>query len=195
MNKPNICKLEDIKDVLIQSFNRNKIIPLFGSGLTCGCNASNGTVPLGTEMPEAIKELLLKSEQLSPEEKERIKLENNLQQLSTYFEDTNIISASIRKQYYKDHFSNVKLDSLRKKLFQINWSYVYSLNIDDAIETETKYDFPITCNKPVEDEVFGNGRCVIKLHGSITEYLKYKDECIIFHQTNMPEAFKKMIRY
>ena len=29
MNKPNICKLEDIKDVLIQSFDRNKIIPLF----------------------------------------------------------------------------------------------------------------------------------------------------------------------
>ncbi len=32
MNKPNICKLEDIKDVLNQSFDRNKIIPLFGSG-------------------------------------------------------------------------------------------------------------------------------------------------------------------
>lgn len=191
MNKPNICKLEDIKDVLIQSFNRNKIIPLFGSGLTGGCNASNGTVPLGTEMPEAIKELLLKSEQLSPEEKERIKLENNLQQLSTYFEDTNIISASIRKQYYKDHFSNVKLDSLRKKLFQINWSYVYSLNIDDAIETETKYDFPITCNKPVEDEVFGNGRCVIKLHGSITEYLKYKDECIIFSSNQYARSLQE----
>lgn len=191
MNKPNICKLEDIKDILIQSFNRNKIIPLFGSGLTCGCNAFNGTVPLGTEMPEAIKELLLKSEQLSPEDKERIKLENNLQQLSTYFEDTNIISLSIRKQYYKDHFSNVKLDSLRKKLFQINWSYVYSLNIDDAIETETKYDFPITCNKPIEDEVFGNGRCVIKLHGSITEYLKYKDECIIFSSNQYARSLQE----
>lgn len=180
MSRPNICTLEDIKDVLIQSFNRNKIIPLVGSGITCGCKASNGTVPLGQEMPKAIKTLLLASDKLSPEEKEKIKLEENLQQLSTYFEDTNIIPSSTCKQYYKDHFSNVKLDSLRKKIFQINWSYVYSLNIDDAIETETKFDFPIICNKPVEDEVFGNGRCVIKLHGSITEYLKYKDECIIF---------------
>lgn len=191
MSKPNICTLEDIKDVLIQSFNRNKIIPLVGSGITCGCKAFNGTVPLGSEMPNAIKELLLKSDNLTSEEKDKIRMENNLQQLCTYFEDTNIISSSIRKQYYKEHFSDVRLDSLRKKLFQINWNYVYSLNIDDAIETETKYDFPIICNKPVEDEIFGNGRCVIKLHGSITEYLKYKDECIIFSSNQYAKSLQE----
>lgn len=180
MNKPNICTLEDIKDILKQSFIRKKIIPLVGSGITCGCKAYKGNVPLGSEMPNSIKKILLDSEVLSSNEKENIKKENNLQKLSTYFEDTNIISTSIRKQYYRDHFSNVQMSSLTKKLFQIDWGYVYSLNIDDAIETETKYDVPISCNKPVEDEIFGNGRCVIKLHGSITEYLKYQDECIIF---------------
>lgn len=191
MSKLNICTLEDIKDVLIQSFNRNKIIPLVGSGITCGCKAFNGTVPMGSEMPKAIKELLLESDNLTSEEKEKIKQENNLQQLCTYFEDTNIISSSIRKKYYKDHFSNVRLDSLRKKLFQINWNYIYSLNIDDAIETETKYDFPIICNKTVEDEIFDNGRCVIKLHGSITEYLKYKDECIIFSSNQYAKSLQE----
>ena len=191
MNKPNICTLEEIKDVLIQSFTRNKIIPLVGSGITCGCKSFNGTVPLGSEMPDAIKEHLLISENLTLEEKETIKKENNLQKLSTYFEDTNIVSSSIRKQYYKNHFSNVKLDSTRKKLFEIDWNYVYSLNIDDAIEIETKYDFPIICNKPVEDEVFGNGRCVIKLHGSITEYLKYKDECIIFSSNQYARSLQE----
>lgn len=180
MIEPSICDYEVVKDFILQSFSQKRISLLVGSGITCGDNAYKGKVPMGEQMPCELKEIIKNSSVLSDEDKIQIEKENSLQKLSVYFENEKIVSSSIRKLYYRDHFTNVKMDATRKKIFDIDWDYVYSLNIDDGIEKNTIFDFPISCNKPVEDEIFGYKKCVIKLHGDITEYLKYKNECIIF---------------
>lgn len=180
MVEPRIINYKDIENFLLNSFVQKQVSLLVGSGITCGDNAYNGKVPMGEEMPNELKRIIKQNQQLSDSDLNKIETENNLQRLSGYFENDKIVSPLVRKEYFRDHFTNVIMDENRKQLFKIDWDYVYSLNIDDGIERNTQFDFPITCNNPIEDEIFGYRKCVIKLHGDINEYLKYKNECIIF---------------
>ena len=49
-----ILKPEDIKSNLVAFFKNKSVVPIVGSGFTCGLNAFKGTVPNGCEYKKYI---------------------------------------------------------------------------------------------------------------------------------------------
>lgn len=104
------------------------------------------------------------------------------------------VEASKQQKYNKDHFTNVKLDSYKTKIFDVDWPYVYTLNIDDAIEKNSEYNCVIYSNRIFRNEIFADNKCVIKLHGDIGDMLKYVDSgCQIFTTKQYIDSLKKNI--
>lgn len=44
-----------------------------------------------------------------------------------------MVQAEKQQSYLLNKFTNVKLENV-KRIFKIDWPYIYTLNIDDAIE-------------------------------------------------------------
>ena len=62
----------------------------------------------------------------------------------------------------------------RKQFLDIDWPYIYSLNIDDAIENSSVYSKVILPNREFRSELLNEEKCVIKLHGDVNELVTYK---------------------
>lgn len=80
-------------------------------------------------------------------------------------------------EFFKKHFFRVSLDehSDKYKFFNLNWRNVYTLNIDDTIEQNTKFKnviCPDMRTKYIENEY----RQVVKLHGDIRQSILDRDE-------------------
>ena len=84
------------------------------------------------------------------------------------------VKLSVRKKFLIDNFTNVQLEDIKKRFLSLPWPYIYTLNIDDAIENNASYHV-VYSNRSVDDSVFENCRCVIKLHGDVTEIVSYTD--------------------
>lgn len=68
----------------------------------------------------------------------------------------------------------------RKSFFSIEWPYIYSLNIDDAVEGNCQYTGKILPFRNVNEDFYDREKCIIKLHGDIEELLKYNDAYKVF---------------
>lgn len=174
-----ILHYEDIKQDLITFFKRKNLIPIVGSGISCGVRTRDGVVPSGKEyMQHMLKEL---ESSANDEEKGELHKEN-FSTICDYYEDSSIINEDKRFTYLKNNFYGADFDKndIRKNFFDINWPYIYSLNIDDAIERSSKYKTIILPKREFREEIFEERKCLIKLHGDIEEIVKYKDGSKIF---------------
>ena len=171
----------DIRESLISFFKNKSLIPIVGAGFTCGSEAYAGKVPNGTEYKKHMIEELLKNVDFTDEEKSQLN-KDNFSTLCDYYEDDEIVSPNIRYEYLKDNFykANMSDDDVRLLFFDIEWPYIYSLNIDDAIENTSKYKRIILPNREFKEEIFIEDKCVIKLHGDIGEIVTYKKGGKIF---------------
>ena len=76
----------------------------------------------------------------------------------------------------------------------IPWPYVYTLNIDDAIERNSDFRYVVYSNRLVRKSIFDECKCVIKLHGDITEMLSYEDSVSeIFDQSQYVASLHKNV--
>lgn len=71
-------------------------------------------------------------------------------------------------------------EDIRSLFFNIDWPYIYTLNIDDAIENSSSFKKIILPYLEFNDEIFSDEKCVIKLHGDIGNIVTYKDSGKIF---------------
>lgn len=175
-----IGQIEEFKKDLLYCFKNKSLVPVVGSGLSCGAESSKGKVPSGNEYKEMMIETVMES--LSADEDEAKTIKNMpFSKICDLYEDGTTINNTIRIKYLKDNFFNVILDDNRKKFFQIGWPYIYTLNIDDAIENNSNYNFVIISNREVYDEIYSKHSCVIKLHGDIKDIITYGDSnCRVF---------------
>lgn len=65
-----ILKPEDIKSNLVAFFKNKSVVPIVGSGFTCGLNAFKGTVPNGCEYKKYMETKLVEQD-FSEEEKRK----------------------------------------------------------------------------------------------------------------------------
>lgn len=176
-----LLKYEDIKQDLIVFFKRKSLIPIVGTGISCGSQAFNGNIPSGRDYMQHMLEELEANISFSGEDREELR-KASFSTLCDYYEDDNHVAPDRRLLYMKNNLSNTYLneDDVRRCFFEIDWPYIYSLNIDDAIEHSSDYKTIILPKREFRDEVFAEKKCLVKLHGDITEIITYKDGSKIF---------------
>jgi len=178
--KMNILEPKEIRDNLVTFFKTKTLIPIVGAGFSCGSVSYNGTVPTGSEYKQQMINALAENTEFTPEEKNNFK-NKSFSTLCDYYEDNANVLPSIRFDYLKSNFYKVSMhDDIRTLFFNIDWPYIYSLNIDDAIENSSQYKRIILPNKEFNDEIFNDEKCLIKLHGDIGEIVTYKKGGRIF---------------
>lgn len=167
-----VVEFSQIKKELVNNMRRKMLIPVIGSGFTRGCIANKGKVPSGKDYRDYMVGEIIQNLVLTQIETDRLKSESFSQVSEIYHE---VISPSEQKAYLKSCFINVKIEEYKKKMLQIGWPYVYTLNIDDGIENNSCYNYVICSNRNEEVGIFDDFKCVIKLHGDVAEMLAYKD--------------------
>lgn len=180
-------KQAELWEFFTTAFSRRNLIPIIGSGFTRGEKSRIGQVPNGREFQDImIKQICKYFSEISEEDfkKEGYK----------FSEVANEFFKRVPKEAYKrllrNHFTDVDLEKIKKKFLKINWPYIYTLNIDDAIENNSKFK-PVRPYKKLSDFV-NDLNCVFKMHGDVIEELTY-DELpnIIFSQEQYIKSLER----
>ena len=165
------------------------IIPVLGSGFTRNCRSKGGVVPSGDDYKKYMIEAIDKQKKLSVEEISVLSKESFSSVSDIY---RKLVPVSDQQNYLRNHFKDVSIEDYKINFLSIDWQYIYTLNIDDAIERNSRYSTVIYSNRKVRSDVFSESNCVIKLHGDINDILSYEDSnCEIFDQSQYVVSIKK----
>ncbi|WP_321413245.1 SIR2 family protein [uncultured Desulfobacter sp.] len=166
-----IIKFEEQKDInefFEVALSRRNLIPIIGSGFTKGEQSQYGKVPDGKLLQEImIQKICEKSSDIKEQDFE----EQGYKFSDVADEFFKKVSPKDYKAILRKLFLNVTLDSTKKQFLKINWPYLYTLNIDDAIENHSKFE-PVLPYKKLSDQL-NDLNCVFKMHGDVKEELKY----------------------
>ena len=181
---------EQVRQSIIELFSRQALIPIVGSGISCGSPASRGTVPSGKSMKSHMLSRLIKHKDFSEDEKREFE-SYSFQKLATLYFSESVIPPEESSRYLENNFFKATIEDYREKFFRINWPYIYSLNVDDAIENSTPYTSVILPCRNVREDVFNKYKCLIKLHGDIREIIKYHDAHKVFAEKEYAISLKE----
>ncbi|MFR8712511.1 MAG: hypothetical protein ACLVEN_09840 [Anaerotignum lactatifermentans] len=169
---------EQVKFEIQQQLKRTALIPVLGSGFTRGCTSQGGKVPSGDDYKDYMIDQIIKKRGYDDSKKSNYE-NKQFSEISTIYHA--IIPKQQQRIYLRNNFTKVELSSDKKNFLDIDWPYVYTLNIDDAIEKNSRYTTVVYSNRELWDEIFVNEKCTIKLHGHIDDILVYEDsKCEIF---------------
>lgn len=174
-----ICvSYSEVKGEIQQQLGRTTIIPVLGSGFTRGCTSRKGSVPSGDDYKNYMINQIMQERGYDDSKRPDYEKES-FQDISLLYHK--IISREEQRRYLRNNFTEVELSSDKKEFLKINWPYVYTLNIDDAIEKNSRYNTVVYSNRKIWDDIFTTSKCTIKLHGHIEDILLYEDsKCEIF---------------
>lgn len=150
---------------LADSLKNNRLLALFGTGLTAGESTSFGKkIMLGTELQSFMIEHILKNSN----EYSKSDFDNPLSFYDIadiFFEVMENCKIDV-KPIFKEYFTNVIIDKTSTKYAFINlpWKTIYTLNVDDAIENHTAYTNVISPDMEINEHV-KDYKSLIKLHG------------------------------
>lgn len=177
---------KEIKESISQLINERKLFPVFGSGFTTGCKAKNGKVPTGKEMQKYMAEFLSKVYNKKIEHYEN----RNFSDLCTLYSKK--CSTEEKFKYFSENFTKVIIEDKKKEFLSLFSQYVYTLNIDDAIEHNCDQFNVLLPNMEIFDKYIEQFTTVFKLHGDVHFYLKnIENESIIFNKREYIESIKK----
>lgn len=155
------------------AFDKN-LVPIIGSGFSKGSKAHGGSVPDTAKAIQILTRILTKnvsgvtSEMLSS---------FDFDQITTLFFSAlkrTEISADIKDVFFRDYFTEVTLGEVQHKWIDlIDWEYLYTLNVDDAIERTGIYSKIL----PYKKFKRGNktSKLLYKLHGDANYEILYAD--------------------
>lgn len=178
--------IKELKAEFISFFRNETLMTLVGSGFSAGSiTRRNATVFSGEEY----KQFMLKALQ---KEKNPEYLSKSFSQICDIYEYGDTINPDFRRNCLINHFTDVQLKQNKRNFLNIGWKYIYTLNFDDGIEKNSEYKNVILANRNIDEKRLNESKCVIKLHGDITDYLNYKDHsCRIFTTVEYKESLIK----
>lgn len=181
---------DEVSNEIIQMMRRKTIIPVIGSGVTRDCIARSGKVPSGEDY---YNYMIAQIVDQNPDEMKVKELNNeSFSSISSIYHK--MVQAEKQQSYLLNKFTNVKLENVKKNFLKIDWPYIYTLNIDDAIENNSEFKTVLYANRDIRNSIFEQEKCVIKLHGDIKDILKYEDSnCEIFDQKQYVVSIKKNV--
>lgn len=173
-------KYSEISSEIQQHLKKRMLIPILGSGFTRKCKSYAGEVPSGEDYKEYMISKILEKRNYDVTQKEKYE-KKQFSEISTIYHKA--ISKEEQRKYLRDNFTKVELNEEKKKFLEIKWPYVYTLNIDDAIERNSGYENVVYPYRKIYDDIFDQEKCTIKLHGHVNDILSYEDsKCEIFDQ-------------
>ena len=181
---------DEVSNEIIQMMRRKTIIHVIGSGFTRDCIARSGKVPSGEDY---YNYMIAQIVDQNPDEMKVKELNNeSFSSISSIYHK--MVQAEKQQSYLLNKFTNVKLENVKKNFLKIDWPYIYTLNIDDAIENNSEFKTVLYANRDIRNSIFEQEKCVIKLHGDIKDILKYEDSnCEIFDQKQYVVSIKKNV--
>lgn len=182
----NYTTLNEIRDELIKQLKNQSLYPVIGAGFTTNCAAKNGKTPSGDEMKtEMIRQIHMQGHDITT------LVSMDLKQISKYYKT--LVPRNIRTQYLLNNFTEITLPDYSTKFLSINWKYIYTFNIDTAIEDNSKFKNVILPNKQGDDKNISRlNNCVFKVHGDVIDYCKYTEsECYIFDSKEYAQSITK----
>jgi hypothetical protein len=159
-------------------FRQNNLIPVLGAGFSKGAQTPRGRVPDGEETRAIMLDAL--RAHLGHEVDELI--EADLATISGHFLNPKLVPSADVKGIIEKYFLNVTLDQTRRSFLECPWPYVYTLNIDDAIERNSRFTQKIVPNRQIAD-ITRAMKCVYKVHGDATDELLYNEPSKIIFST------------
>lgn len=162
---------------LVELFSNNALIPIIGSGFTGGSPAFEGKVPMGQDLCEIMIKTILN---YSKDETQDSLNNLDFDELAEIFLDEDVVPKFVRLDIFKKYFTGVSLPAHKVSFLKI-WKYIYTINIDDGIETATNYKaiLPYSSLRKESTNFFKQRNYVLKLHGDATQ------EILCDNQDNM----------
>ena len=133
-------------DFLASAFAAKNLVPIIGSGFTRGCKTKNRTVPSGEEFKLEMIAEILKHKQLSDAQKEKLN-KKTFSEIADYYFDEKWVPKEVSSFNLEMCFKNVELNEEKISFINnIDWPYIYTLNVDDAIENISEYEKALPYN-------------------------------------------------
>lgn len=158
----------ELENEFVTLLKTRSLIPIVGSGFTRLCNCHKGKVPSGSDMKKDMIDSLVNIDFATYDQLKTV----NFSKIAYYYNKN--VADEIRKKYLRDNFTEVEITDDRIGFLSVNWKYIYTLNIDDGIENNSKYKTTIAPMRGFSDELINTENCVIKIHGDATEMYKYE---------------------
>lgn len=166
------------REIFVNAFNEMNIVPIIGGGFTSGAPAQKqNTVPNGKELKQyMINRILRKQKDISKEELEIESFSSVAGMFEELYKD---VKNSDVTDYFLNHFTGVRIESENKRnlLNKIKWEYIYTLNIDNGIESTAYGEWEVFYpNKDFDEKQdFGEKKKLYKVHGDANRFVKTMD--------------------
>lgn len=179
--KQMIIDSQDTKEFFIRAFNKNNLVPILGSGFSAGMPTKHKKkIPSGTELKEYMIKVIYEHR------KDFAKVDLSTQNFSWISEQFFKCNMEAIVDYFYKNFTGVEFIGINKNKFlnEIAWPYIYTLNIDTAIESSDNNWEVFYPNNDFLDYTVLNKKKLYKIHGDINHFCKTKNiDDLIFSES------------
>lgn len=167
----------ETKEFFVHAFCEENLVPILGAGFTCGLKTKKGgEVPSGKKLKEDMIKQIVRKKEVSEEELKHesfTSISEFYQQTFAHPDKDGVID------YYMTNFTGIEIDKPQQLKFlnDIKWPYIYTLNIDTAIEDSKKQAWEVFYPNRRFDPRKINPDCgaLFKIHGDVAMFCKNLD--------------------
>lgn len=173
-------KIDDdlTREFFIGAFKENNLVPILGAGFTVGSPArGKNTVPSGAQLKQyMIRQIIKMQPDIGTKELEKETFSSIAEVFELKYTDVKEMGVS---NYFYEHFTGVRIEKNSQLRFieEIEWQYIYTLNIDTGIENTNKNKWEVFYpNKDFDEHKnFGGKKKLYKIHGDASRFIKTMD--------------------
>lgn len=174
-----ILKLDEhqTREIVTSMLQQRNLVPILGAGFSKGQKSKNAEVPDSNKFREVMLTALRHHVG-----KDANDLNNGFDVIAEHFLNPNFVPTNEVKKIIENYFTGVILTESRRNFLSCPWPYIYTLNIDDAIELNSMFTNKVLPNRKIS-EVSKDLNCVFKIHGDAAEELIYDEPSKIIFST------------